>query len=129
MEITNLTREKIDTGFLEDVQKAAQKVLGKKGMEDISLVFVCDGRMQGLNKKFRKKDKTTDVLSFDELNEIFICLPQAKRQAKLLKTGLKSELTRLFVHGIVHLKGFDHEKSAKDAERMFAVEKKILNKI
>ncbi|MEK7067663.1 MAG: rRNA maturation RNase YbeY, partial [Patescibacteria group bacterium] len=65
-------------------------------------------------------------LSFEELNEIFISLPQAKRQDRLFKTGLKPELTRLLTHGIVHLAGYDHEKSAQEAERMFKVEEKIL---
>ena len=62
-------------------------------------------------------------------NEIFICLPFAKKQAKLLKTGLKTELTRLLTHCIVHLKGYDHAKSASEAERMFSAEEKILLKL
>ena len=127
MEITNLTKTKIDTKFL---QKAAQAALAVLGVEkEISLVFVGDAKIKELNKKYRGKNKTTDVLSFEELNEIFICLPQAKRQVKLLKTSLKAELTRLLTHGIVHLKGYDHAKSAKDAERMFGVEEKILKSL
>ncbi len=127
LEITNLTKTKIDTKFLQKVAQAAFVILHFK--KEVSLVFVGDAKMKELNKKYRNKNKITDVLSFEELNEIFICLPQAKRQVKLLKTSLKAELTRFLTHGIVHLKGFDHAKSAREAERMFRVEEKILSKI
>ncbi len=139
LEITNTTKTKIDTKFLQKAAQAAFAVLRTK--KDISLVFVDDAKMKTVNKKYRHKNKTTDVLSFEELNEIFISLPVAKKQArlasknseskraKLLKTSLKVELTRLLTHGIVHLSGYDHEKSANEAERMFAVETKILLKL
>jgi len=138
IQITNLTKTKIDTKFLQKAAQAAFAVLDTK--DDISLVFVGDAKMKAVNKKYRHKNKTTDVLSFEELNEIFISLPVAKKQArlrqkasaghaKLLKTSLKVELTRLLTHGIVHLSGYEHEKSASEAERMFAVEAKILDKI
>jgi probable rRNA maturation factor len=127
LEITNTTKTKIDTKFLQKAAQAAFAVLCAK--KDVGLVFIGDAKMKELNKKYRGKNKTTDVLSFEELNEIFISLPQAKRQAKVLKTGLKPELTRLLTHGIVHLAGFDHEKSVREELRMFGVEKNILDKI
>lgn len=126
-EITNLTSSKINTKSLLKTADVASAVLGMR--KDISLVLVGDAKMKELNKKYRGKNKITDVLSFEELNEIFICVPQAKKQARLLKTSLKTELTRLLTHGIVHLKGFDHETSAQEAERMFVMEKKILGEI
>jgi len=129
MQITNLTKQKIDEKALKTAARIAAAVLGKQDIGDISLVFVGDAKMKAVNKKYRCKNKTTDVLSFEELNEIFISLPMAKKQAKLLKTSLKVELTRLLTHGIVHLNEYDHEKSASEAARMFAVETKILDKI
>jgi probable rRNA maturation factor len=128
-EITNLTNEKIDKKILVKVAEKATKILGGKGLEDISLVLVCDARMRNLNKKYRGKNYITDVLSFEGLNEIFICFPQAKRQAKLLKIPLNRELTRLFAHGIVHLKGYNHERSKREAARMLALENKILKNL
>jgi len=151
LEVVNLTEIKIDTKFLQKVAQAAFAVLGIK--EEVSLVFIGDAKMKELNKKYRGKNKTTDVLSFKELSEIFICLSQAKRQAKFynsphpplklrggapplkLRGGweglspLNCELTRLLAHGIVHLQGYDHAKSAREAKRMFSVEEKILKKI
>lgn len=129
MDIANLTKHKIDKRALKKVVQQAIKVLGKKDLEEISLVFVGDDKMKELNKKYRHKNRVTDVLSFEQLNEIFICLPQAERQAKVLKHSLNCELTRLLVHGIVHLKGYDHERGAKQAARMLAVENKILKSL
>jgi len=125
LEITNLTKAEIDKKFLQKAAQAAFAVLRLQDKE-ISLVLVGNAKIKELNNNYRGKNKVTDVLSFEEMNEIFICLAQAKKQARLLKTSLKSELTRLLVHGIVHLNGYDHERSEAEAERMFAVEKKIL---
>ncbi len=140
LQITNLTKTKIDEKLMQKVAQAAFAVLpaspnpaavgeGGGNKKEVSLVLVGDAKIRSINKKYRHKNRVTDVLSFEKLDEIFICLPQATRQAKLLKTPLKTELTRLLVHGIVHLKGYDHEKSAKEAERMFAVEEKILKNL
>ena len=129
IEITNLTSKKIATSFLKKIADEAIKVLGKKELKNISLVLVGDARMKSLNKKYRGRNRLTDVLSFEGLNEIVICLPQAKRQAKTLKYSLNFELTRLLVHGIVHLKGYDHEKSAKEAKKMREIEEKILRSL
>lgn len=148
MQITNLTKIKINEDLLQTAADKAVAVLGPEGIENLSLVLVSDVKMKAINKKYRGHNLVTDVLSFEGLNEIFICLPQAKRQAgsnspqpplnlrggvlplfERGARGLDCELTRLLVHGIVHLKGYDHEKSAKEAERMFELERKILEKI
>lgn len=128
LQITNLTRRKIDKKILKEVFEATKKVLRKK-TEEISLVLTGDTKIREINKKYRRKDQTTDVLSFEGLNEIFISLPQAEKQAKERKIGLNCELTRLFVHGIVHLAGFNHEKSKTEAAKMEKIEDKILSKI
>jgi len=126
LEITNLTKTKIDIKSLQKAARAAFAVLRMK--KEVSLVLVGDAKMKELNKFYRQKNQTTDVLSFEELNEIFISLPQAKRQAREAKKSTIAELMKLLTHGIVHLAGYDHEKSAKEAEGMFAVEKKISHK-
>jgi len=129
LEITNFTKYRVDKGYLEKTTNKAIAVLGKKGLEEISLVLVGDAKIKALNKKYLDRDRVTDVLSFEGLNEIFICVPQAARQAKLLKTSLNSELTRLLVHGIVHLKGHEHEGLKQEAKRMEKIENKILNNV
>ena len=86
-------------------------------------VILCSDRaIHKLNASFRNKDRPTDVLSFcydepDLLGEIYISLQRAKVQAKEYGVSLANEIQRLFVHGMFHLLGHDHEKET-EAKRM-----------
>jgi probable rRNA maturation factor len=84
----------------------------------VSLNFIDDRLMKKLNRKYRKKNKTTDVLSFNlneegMLGEVYISIPQAKRQAKEYNCSLDRELVRLTEHGILHLLGYTHKEMEK----------------
>jgi len=63
------------------------------------------------------------------LGEIIICYPRAKKQAKRAGHSLGKELAILLIHGILHLSGYDHEKSEQDAAKMEMMEQRILNKL
>ncbi|TSC96374.1 MAG: putative rRNA maturation factor, partial [Parcubacteria group bacterium Athens1014_10] len=65
------------------------------------------------------------VLSFEDVKEIIICYPQAKRQAKEKKHSIKKEIEILLIHGLLHLLGYDHQKE-KDALKMERLEKRLL---
>ena len=80
-------------------------------MKDVSIVFVDDSTMRRLNRQFRHKNKTTDVLTFpyDDACEIVISIDQARRQARSEKHSIATELRYLLVHGILHGLGYDHE--------------------
>lgn len=122
----------LDTGIKE------LKIKDKK--IEVSLNLVGETKIRGLNKKYRGKNKVTDVLSFPleelrlkkyailPLGDIFICLPFAVKESERQKISLKKELAWLTIHGFLHLLGYDHEKSDKDAKKMFKLESKILNK-
>lgn len=111
----------------------AAGVVGKS-VEEVSIALVDDGTMRKLNRAYRGKDKTTDVLTFedigvdsdevadDSLGEIVISLPQAKRQARVERHSLPTELRYLLLHGLIHALGYDHET---DAGEMNALETKI----
>ncbi len=121
-EINNLTRGKVDRGFLEKVVEKTLKILKIK-IPGISIVLVGDAKIKELNKKYRKRNKVTDVLAFD-YGEIFICLPQAKRQARKLGHSLEKELAILLIHGILHLAGYDDE-TKKDYNKMVRAQEEI----
>ena len=114
-EINNLTNFKIDKEFL---RKTVKKTLSltKFKISEISIVLVCNSRMRSLNKRYRGKDKITDVLSFD-YGEIIVCLPQAKKQAKELGHSLKKELGILLIHGILHLAGYNDQTKQQRERR------------
>jgi len=126
VEINNLTRVRIDNRFFEKTVTKLAKLLKIK-LPEISLVFLNDKEMKNLNRKYRKRNRLTDVLSFD-YGEILICLPQAKRQAKLLNHSLKDELVILLIHGILHLVGYNDE-TKKDYNKMSKKQKALWQKI
>ena len=129
IEVNNLTTNPIDEEFLKGV---ARKVLeGENEAENnLSIVLVGQGRIRELNKKYRKENKVTDVLTFGNgLNEIVICLREVKKNAKKYSITLEKELTRVLIHGILHLLGYNHEKDTKEAEKMEEKQNYYLSRI
>jgi len=82
-------------------------------VDEVSIAFVDDDAMTSLNRKFRRKNKTTDVLTFpgDDrfLGDIVISIDQARRQAAEEKHSIATEVRYLILHGILHALGHDHE--------------------
>ncbi|OGF20790.1 rRNA maturation RNase YbeY [Candidatus Falkowbacteria bacterium RIFOXYB2_FULL_38_15] len=133
IEVNQKIGEKITKIKLEKVVAEALKIIGRKSGK-ISVAIVGDNEIKKLNKKYRDKDKVTDVLSFGYsasplLGEIVICLPQVKRQAKENNIDWENELIFMLIHGVLHLCGYDHEKSEKEAREMEGLQKKIYEKI
>ncbi len=94
----------------------------------LDIYITDDNEIKELNKHYRQKDKPTDVLSFNinefigdvyYLGEVVISYETAQRQALEYGVSLEEELTRLLVHGIVHLMGYDHELSEEDHKIFF----------
>jgi probable rRNA maturation factor len=120
-----------------------EKLLRSLGLPDaeLSVLFIGDRAMRTLNHSWRKKDRTTDVLSFplregrfihiqpDMLGDIVISVPVAARQADRAGHSLIVELERLLVHGLVHLLGYDHEQGLKEARSMEQKERQFLKRI
>jgi len=125
LEINNLTKDRIDKKLLEKIAKKTLKSLKTK-LAEISLVFVSDIRMKSLNRKYRGRNRVTDVLAFD-YGEIIVCLPQAKRQAKKIGHSLKKELAILLIHGILHLAGYSDE-TKKGYNKMINKQKELWQK-
>ena len=90
---------------------------------ELSILLVSDAEMQRLNRRWRGKDRPTDVLSFPQeadglLGDVVISVDTARRQAAEQRTTLGREADRLLIHGLLHLLGYDHERSAAEARRM-----------
>ncbi len=104
----------------------------------VSIQLVNGPEMTELNFQYRGKSYPTDVLSFPTfppfrdqgvLGDLVICLPTLKSQARSLGHTSELELDVLLIHGMLHLIGFDHEKSAQEALQMARWESKLLSKI
>jgi rRNA maturation RNase YbeY len=160
----------VDRAWLGRTAGAVLKA-ARAGEAELSLVLVSDRRMRALNRRYRNKDRSTDVLAFPLLErclpksarcrtrpprtrrdaslargkpqalasdapkeptllgDVVISLPAAKRQAAALGHSLREEVTRLLVHGVLHLLGYDHERSKRDALLMARKERTILSRI
>lgn len=115
----------------------AQKILKINKTQSVSLAFVPPATIKRLNKAYRKKDKVTDVLSFEEgqgtsdkrqvtfIGEIIICPERAKKQAAEFGNTFEKEIVKLLLHGYLHLLGYDHVK-LKNAKVMEGIEKILL---
>lgn len=103
-----------------------EAVLGKK--YDLSIVFSTAPKMRVLNKKYRQKDRPTDILSFPlskNHGEIFICPSETKREAKKFARLYENFLGFLLIHGLTHLKGLRHGKKMDTIETMWRKKFKI----
>lgn len=124
VEVNNLTKIAIDS---ELVKRVAGKVLNgeRKKLLNLSIVFVGEKRIKELNKRYRKKNRLTDVLSFNLASknsqvsgEVIICPRVVTRNAKKYGSSFRDELVLVLIHGVLHILGYDHEKGKKGARGM-----------
>lgn len=109
--------------LFDQIKKA---VLGSK--YELSLVFTTPAKIQKLNKIYRKINKPTDILSFPlskTSGEIFICKSEAKGEMVKFERTYENFLTFLFIHGLVHLQGYDHGPKMEKVEEKFRKRFKI----
>lgn len=103
---------------------------------EISLTLVDDAEIARLNREYLGRDSATDVIAFSlgeddaPLGDIYVCVDQAKRQAKQHGVSLDEELVRLAVHGTLHVLGHDHpEGSDRLASPMFQVQERLVKEV
>ncbi len=122
------------------------KHLGFSFAPIISISFVDNTTIHEINKDYRKIDRPTDVISFAfldgeknidkilhsnnevSLGDIYISYPKAEEQAQEYQHSIERELCFLYIHGLLHLLGYDHIKK-EDEEIMFPLQEEILRKV
>lgn len=115
--ITNTTKAKLPRLAFADMKDA---VLGKK--YELSFIIVGKKEIQKLNKEYRDINKPTDILSFplsEDFGEIYINPEMTKIEAKKFDRDYENFFGFLFIHGLVHLKGFDHGSTMESIEARF----------
>ena len=133
--------DEYDVTNLKDLDvKLAKKALCKaftkrfKTRASATVILVDETKIQEINRDYRKLDKVTDVISFEEheeagyIGEIFICIPKAIEQAKEYNHSLQREFTFLMCHGLLHLHGYDH-LNEEDEKEMFSIQDEIMDNI
>jgi probable rRNA maturation factor len=115
------------------VRKAARAATANR-KRSLTVALADDRRVRALNARDRKKDKPTNVLSYpsgerDFLGDVVLARQTVWREAKSQGKTPADHVAHLVVHGTLHLLGYDHETSEADAERMEALEQRILAKL
>lgn len=139
--IINRSSRPMPRGFLQSWVKAmakaaTQDIPAKKFRgKELVIVFLAEAEARQLNKRFRGKDYATDVLSFQSdddasaLGELVICPHVISRQAREHGLLVREELGYMVLHGFLHLLGYDHERSRKEAARMFKLQDRLFDQL
>lgn len=147
MEITflNRTNQNIDEfeSLFHRIAIVAEKELGLKQHLEISVTFVRSRTIHQINLQYRGIDRPTDVISFaindgndgsemseelSDLGDIFINIDYARKQARHYCHSYEREMGFLFIHGLLHCLGYDHQTKAQE-EKMFQIQQDILDPI
>ena len=106
---------------------------------EVSIRIVDEEEGRVLNRRYRRRDHATNVLSFvaeypdgvgaDLLGDLAICAPVVAREARERGRRETDHWAHLTVHGVLHLLGYDHEKSPAEALAMEAVERQVLDRL
>jgi probable rRNA maturation factor len=134
-----------DAAVRAAVEASKHSALARSGITiEVSVKFASDAEVQALNRGYRGKDRTTNVLSFPMfepeliaeigradggealLGDVILADGACAREAAEKATGIREHAAHLIVHGTLHLLGYDHEKGEVDAEAMEAVERRSL---
>ena len=127
--ISRQRKRPIDCERWQTFTEKARK-LTRAGDADVTVVFVSDRAMRELNRMWRGKPETTDVLSFPaeqaefekaeglRLGDVVISIEQAARQAKEHGLSFENEVAQLILHGLLHLAGYDHETDRGEMDRL-----------
>lgn len=102
------------------IMEMKDEILGKD--YDLSFAFIDAKEIKKLNLTYRNKDKATDVLSFplsEKEGEIYICKSEAKKEAEKFERNEENFIKFLFIHALVHLKGYDHSSKMENIEAKF----------
>lgn len=129
----------LDAGWLkampgvERLVRKAARAAARRG-KSLNVALAADRDVRSLNKRDRKQDKATNVLSYPSgerafLGDIVLARQTVWREAREQKKSPADHVTHLVVHGTLHLLGHDHETSDADAERMEALERRILKRL
>ena len=119
--------------YCKTVRQACEAALSseRKKKVEMTVVLADDAFVRELNRDYRGKNKTTNVLSFPgdgHLGDIVLALETIEREAKEQQKTFRAHVQHLLVHGTLHLLGYDHEEDGQ-AEQMERREIKILEKL
>jgi probable rRNA maturation factor len=132
--LINQSKVRMPKSFVLEVDSFIRRRLKIPVKRELTIVFLDPTPAKKLNKTYRKKDYATDILSFEgatpqDLGELVICPQVLQKQAKEHDLSFKAELAYMLIHGVLHLLGYDHERSAKEAKKMFQIQDQLFDSL
>ncbi len=138
IEIIKKVKHPIPKSFIYLWMKSIQKELLLKGEsktllnKDLTLVFVSESEIKRLNARYRKKNKSTDILSFgpigsNSLGELILSIDSLKKRFNAY--SLHYAIGYMTLHGLLHLLGYDHEKNSYESQKMFKIQDDVFFKL
>lgn len=134
---SSIRRIGVTKTHIQDVVARTLAHIGNTGV-DVSIHTVGKQRIRTLNRLFRGIDRPTDVLSFPandvpqnndiDAGDVFVCPEYIQKQAKRFEVSFQEEFDRMLIHGILHLRGYDHV-TKKQAKRMFAIQEHLCEQV
>jgi probable rRNA maturation factor len=126
---------------LRRIRKSAQRILANLALPDaeLSILLVDDAQIQDLNRRYLNRNKPTNVLAFSMkegefstlhpqlLGDLVISVETARRQSDRFRLNKMEMITLLMVHGVLHLVGYEHERTRKGAREMTIKQKELFH--
>jgi probable rRNA maturation factor len=126
---------------LRRIRKSAQRILANLALPDaeLSILLVDDAQIQDLNQRYLNRNKPTNVLAFSMkegefstlhpqlLGDLVISVETARRQSDRFRLNKMEMITLLMVHGVLHLVGYEHERTRKGAREMTIKQKELFH--
>ncbi len=134
--VQNKTERTIDSKKVSNIaKKVIEKELADAEIGSLNILLTDDAEITSINKQFRNKEESTDILSFgygleeEPIGDIVISLERISEQSQEFGNSFEEELLYITIHGVLHVLGYDHEGDDTEDEEIFLLQKKYFREL
>ncbi|HOI35015.1 MAG TPA: rRNA maturation RNase YbeY [Mesotoga infera] len=134
--VQNKTERTIDSKKVSNIaKKVIEKELADTEIGSLNILLTDDAEITSINKQFRNKEESTDILSFgygleeEPIGDIVISLERISEQSQEFGNSFEEELLYITIHGVLHVLGYDHEGDDTEDEEIFLLQKKYFREL
>ncbi|MFZ2829785.1 MAG: rRNA maturation RNase YbeY [Mesotoga infera] len=134
--VQNKTERTIDSKKVSNIaKKVIEKELADTEIGSLNILLTDDAEITSINKQFRNKEESTDILSFgygleeEPIGDIVISLERIAEQSQEFGNSFEEELLYITIHGVLHVLGYDHEGDDTEDEEIFLLQKKYFREL
>ena len=134
--VQNKTERTIDSKKVSNIaKKVIEKELADTEIGSLNILLTDDAEITSINKQFRNKEESTDILSFgygleeEPIGDIVISLERIAEQSQEFGNSFEEELLYITIHGVLHVLGYDHEGYDTEDEEIFLLQKKYFREL